>query len=300
MADGKSQFILMKRLVYFLQGLPILILFKLFALLPPKTASAIWGWLGRRFGPYLSKSSRAVAGLRRVYPDLPDDEIRRIVRAMWDNLFRTAIEFVHLSKILATDDNRFVDIVGEEKFRAICETGKPILLISGHFANWEIGALPMLRAGGRAGIVYRKSNNPTVDRLITGSRGVQDYDMLPKGRAGAAGMLRIIKAGGRIAMLVDQKFNEGISVPFLGDDAMTSTAAAELAYKYGVVLVPWRPERLGGCRFRLTLFDPLVCDQSANRKNEVERLTREMNDILGGWITDRPEQWMWLHRRWPN
>lgn len=300
MADSDGPKRSNKRLAYFLQGLPVLILFKLFALLPARTVSAIWGWGGRHLGPHFTKSSRAVAGLRRVYPEMAEDEIARIVKAMWDNLFRTAAEFVHLPKILATGDNQFVEIVGEEKFRALCDVDQPVLLISGHFANWEIGALPMLRNGGRAGIVYRKSNNPIVDRLVTGSRGAQGYDMLPKGREGAAGMLRIIKAGGQIAMLVDQKFNEGISVPFLGHDAMTSTAAAELAYKYGVALMPWRPERLEGCRFRLTLFDPLVCDQTADRKTEVERLTREINDILAGWIHDRPEQWMWLHRRWPN
>ena len=277
-----------------------MIAFWVFGLVPVDLASSVSGWLGRLVGPRLGRSRHAVDALRRRFPDKSEAEIRRILVAMWDNFFRTAIEFVHLPIILAARNNTRVELVGEEKFRDACATGRPVLLVSGHFANWEIGALPMLRTGGRAGIVYRKSNNPTVDRLVTASRGVQDYDMLPKGREGAAGMLRIVKEGGQIAMLVDQKFNEGISVPFLGRDAMTSTAAAELAYKYGMVLMPWRPERLGGCHFRLTIFDPLDCDRTADRKTEVERLTRQINDVLGQWIQDRPEQWMWAHRRWPD
>lgn len=275
-------------------------MFGAFRLMPVGLASGIWGRLGRLVGPRLSRSRDARAALGLTFPDMTERDKGRIVASMWDNLFRTAVEFVHLPKILATDGNLFVEIVGEEKFRAVRDAGTPVLLISGHFANWEIGALPMLRRGGRTGIVYRRSNNPIVDHLIAARRGIQDYDLLPKGREGASGILRIIREGGQIAMLVDQKFNEGISVPFLGRDAMTSTAPAELAYKYGVALIPWRPERIGGCRFRLTIHDPLVCDPTAERAGEVERLTREINDLLSGWIQDRPEQWMWAHRRWPK
>jgi KDO2-lipid IV(A) lauroyltransferase len=291
---------LRKRFAYFMQAFWVVVMYKIFALMPPGMASAMWAWAGRTFGPHLPKSARATTSLKRIFPEKSDCEIRRIVAGVWDNIFRTAVEFVHLPKILATENNKYVEIVGEEKFRTIRAQGLPVMLISGHFANWEIGALPMLRAGGKAGIVYRKSNNPTVDRMITGSRGEQDYEMLPKGREGASGILRIIKDGGQLAMLVDQKFNEGISLPFLGFDAMTSTSAADLAYKYGVVLMPWRPERVGGCRFRLTLYDPLIVDREADRKSEVERVTRQMNDLLGEWIKDEPAQWMWLHRRWPD
>ena len=289
-----------KRLAYRVQGVFVLLVFWLFRKLPVDFSSGLMGWVGRRLGPRLGKSRRAVAGLTRVFPDMERGEIDRIVRDMWDNLFRTAIEFVHLAEILATENNERVEIVGEEKFRTAREAGVPVLIVSGHLANWEIAALPMLRWGGPTGIVYRRSNNPSVDRLIAKSRGAQSYTMLPKGREGAKGLLALLRNNGQVAMLVDQKFNRGISAPFMGRPALTSTSAAEMAYKYGVVLIPARPERLDGCRFRLTLFDPIPCDPTADHAAEVEKVTRTINDRLSEWIEDRPAQWMWLHRRWPD
>lgn len=288
-----------KRVSYVLQGLPILAMVGLFRLVSPAVASAIGGWVGRRIGPLLPKSQRAVTNLRRTFPEKSDDEIATIVRGMWDNLFRTAAEFVHLPTLLAADDNRYVEIVGEDKYRTAREQGQ-VMGFTGHFANWEVSTLPMVRSGGRVGVVYRRSNNPIVERLVSRQRGHQNYELLPKGRDGAVGILRLIKAGGQLGILVDQKLNEGIAVPFLGRDAMTSTAPAELAYKYGLGVIPVRPERLKGCKFRVTLFDPILIDASADRESEVRRITIEINRILGEWIVDRPEQWMWLHRRWPD
>ncbi|MCZ6764997.1 MAG: lauroyl acyltransferase [Alphaproteobacteria bacterium] len=290
----------MKRLVYVIQGIPALVLVGLFRLIPLDAGSAIGGWLGRHIGPLLPRSAQARTALETAFPEKKPLEIERILVAMWDNYFRTAIEYAHLPRLLATSGNNRVEIVDEQKLRAAMATGKPVLIFSGHIANWEVVTLPLLRQGGRIGVVYRKSNNPIVDRLITARRGVQDYELLPKGRRGAAGMLSVVKAGGSLAMLVDQKHNEGIVVPFLGRDAMTSTATADLAHKFGVVILPVRPERLGGARFRVTVADPVACDAQAERGPEIARVTAAINDILSGWIRNRPEQWMWFHRRWPD
>jgi len=94
--------------------------------------------------------------------------------------------------------------------------------------------------------------------------------------------------------------NDGISVPFLGADAMTAPALAQLAFRYKCSVVPLQVERLGGAYFRLTLHPPLDLPDSGDKQKDVETLMTTVNDHLGDWIKQRPEQWLWVHNRWPN
>jgi KDO2-lipid IV(A) lauroyltransferase len=102
-----------------------------------------------------------------------------------------------------------------------------------------------------------------------------------------------------MAMLVDQKMNDGISVPFLGLDAMTAPAVAQLAYRYECPLVPGRVERLGGAHFRVSFYPPLEKPDSGDRQADIEALMGMVNATLGDWVRERPEQWLWIHNRWP-
>ena len=103
-----------------------------------------------------------------------------------------------------------------------------------------------------------------------------------------------------MAMLVDQKMNDGISVPFLGREAMTAPALAELALKKNCPIVPARVERLKGAHFRVTFYPPLEKPNSGDRKTDILSIMTEVNLILGAWITEQPEQWLWIHNRWPD
>ena len=101
-------------------------------------------------------------------------------------------------------------------------------------------------------------------------------------------------------MLVDQKMNDGISVPFLGRQAMTAPALAELALKYGCPIVPARVERLNGAHFRLTFYPPMEIPNSGDKQTDTLSIMTVVNQQLGNWIMERPEQWVWVHNRWPE
>jgi Kdo2-lipid IVA lauroyltransferase/acyltransferase len=101
-------------------------------------------------------------------------------------------------------------------------------------------------------------------------------------------------------MLVDQKTNNGISVPFFGHAAMTTPILALCALKFGCPLVPVQVERLEGARFRVTVHPPLRVVETGDRKADVRTITAAINSCIEGWIKQRPEQWMWLHNRWPT
>lgn len=94
--------------------------------------------------------------------------------------------------------------------------------------------------------------------------------------------------------------NDGIAVPFFGRPAMTAPALAQFALRFDCPVVPARVERLGGARFRLTIQPPLEIQKSGDRQADVLAAMTEVNRIIEGWVRDRPDQWLWLHRRWPD
>jgi Kdo2-lipid IVA lauroyltransferase/acyltransferase len=100
--------------------------------------------------------------------------------------------------------------------------------------------------------------------------------------------------------LADQKLNDGIAVPFFGRPAMTAPALALLALHFDCAVLPARVERLGGAHFRLTLYPLLDLPHSGDRDADAAALMRTVNATLEGWIRERPEQWFWVHSRWPD
>ncbi|MBL4691050.1 MAG: lauroyl acyltransferase, partial [Rhodospirillales bacterium] len=99
---------------------------------------------------------------------------------------------------------------------------------------------------------------------------------------------------------VDQKMNDGIPVPFFGRDVMTAPALAELALRYDCPVVPARITRLKGARFRLMALAPLELIRTGDHKADVAANMAQVNALIEQWVRDTPEQWLWLHNRWPG
>src|SRR6185437_12707464 len=125
-------------------------------------------------------------------------------------------------------------------------------------------------------------------------------ELIPKGALGSRRAVAALRRGGHLSMLADQKLNDGIAVPFFGRPAMTAPALASLALHYDCAVLPARVERLGGARFRLTIHPPLQMPRSGDRAADAAALMAAVNATLESWIRERPEQWFWLHRRWPD
>lgn len=267
----------------------------LFRVLPLDAASALGGWIGRTVGPLLPGSRTAERNLARAFPELPAAARRGVVRAMWDNLGRVVAEYPHLPRIAAER----VELVGGDRLAAVRDDGKAGIFVSGHLANWEVLTVAARAHGVPLSLVYRAPNNPVVGALLARLRGVAAADQIPKGKEGAKALIRVLMRGGHAGLLIDQKMNDGIPVRFFGRDAMTAPAAADLALRYDLPLVPVRTERLGGARFRITVCAALEPPEG-NRSVAARTLMERVNDLLEGWIRERPEQWLWLHRRWPD
>ncbi len=267
-------------------------------ILPLDWASGLGGWIGRTIGPRLGQSRKAARNLARAMPENDAAENRRIIRGMWDNLGRVVAEYPHLSRICDRLEGGRVEVSGIEIIRNMKEDGKPGIMFGGHLANWEVQAYMARHIGLGLGLIYRAPNNVWVDRLL---RRLRDSPrQFRKGQEGARELYALLRRGGHAAMLIDQKMNDGIPAPFFGRDAMTAPAIAQFALRLGCVLAPTRIERLRGARFRITVYPPLDMPNVGDRADNERALMIRINAIIEDWVRARPEQWLWIHRRWPD
>ncbi len=277
-----------------------LLLIGVFRLLGVDAASFVAGRFTRAVGPIFTPiSRRADENLKRAFPEWSDERRRRVVAGVWENLGRTAAEFAHLRQFRPFELGGRVDVDGADRFDAIVKAGEPVIFVSGHFANWEIMPLTIHRAGVPYGFVYRAANNPLIDGLIIRMRAaVMSRLQIPKGKRGGRALIDALKSGKSLAMLVDQKLNDGIAAPFMGREAMTAPAAARLSLKFGASVVPISIARIKGAHFRMTVHPPIAFEPTDDSGADVLALTILVNQALERDIRARPEQWLWLHRRW--
>ena len=279
-------------------------LFRLLELAGPRRSSSIGGSIARLIGPRLAASRTADRNLRQALPALDAAARAAVVRSVWDNLGRTATELPHLASFRRTESGRGWEIDGEEHVDALRRSGRPALFFSGHLGNWEL-ILPIAAGLGLpVSGFYRASSNPLIDRLVQAQRrkgAGEATHMFAKGASGARAAIRHLQSGGSLGLLVDQKMNDGIAVPFFGRPAMTAPALAHLALRFRMPVVPVHVVRLGDERFRMVCEAPLaLAAPTRDRAADIHAISLLVNQTLERWVRAEPGSWLWLHRRWPK
>ncbi|MGH7117542.1 MAG: lauroyl acyltransferase, partial [Acetobacteraceae bacterium] len=271
--------------------------------LGPVHSSNLGGWIARHIGPMLPVSRIADDNLRRALPELSAAERARVIRKVWDNLGRNSAELPHLSTINRSPKGPGWEIEGEEHIADIRASGARALFFSGHLGNWEMILPIAAKLGLSVSGFYRAASNTRTDIIIQSLReealGGQ-VSMFAKGPRGARAALAHLEAGGSLGLLVDQKMNDGIAIPFFGRAAMTAPALAQFAIRFRAPIVPIRIVRLGSARFRMVCEPPLAITLTGDRKADTYAILLAMNATLERWIREEPSSWLWLHRRWPN
>jgi len=298
-ADGISRGLALAR--YALEAAVFFAVIGFFRLFPVDAASAIGSWFGRRLLYRSWLSGRARENLIAAYPEKSAVEREQIIRDMWDNLGRNIAEYSHLGKMTIQGDHPRIALAGVENYENAAASGKGIIFISAHFANWEVMPFAAAQYGVEGGEVYRPVNNPFVDRWLVRQRQANGpKEQIAKGAQGTRRIFTLLRACKAIFMLVDQKTNEGLAVSFFGRDAMTTPAPAALALKLGAVLIPISNERLGGAWFRMTAHPAIHFVPSGDHARDVLALTTRINEAIEACVRYRPSQWLWIHRRWPK
>ena len=164
-------------------------------------------------------------------------------------------------------------------------------------ANWEIVPPTLLFQGNLpATPVYRAPNNPFSDYLLKKARSINGrIDSIPKSKSGTRNIVKLLKNKGHVGLVIDQKYNEGIEVDFMGHPAMTSDAFAQLTQKFKTPLIAVKVERLENCKFRVTVFPHINIKDKTS-----EQIVEASHTMMKEWIFENPEHWLWLHNRWKN
>lgn len=264
--------------------------------LPVDAASALGGGLTRTIGPLLKVSNVARRNLTRAFPDKSPGEIDAIVKDVWENLGRVVGEFPHVKELMESR----VEVVGLEHVHGLRDDGQCGLFVASHFGNWELAGALAAREGLALTVVYRAANNPWVEDIYRQCRANAGAGQIRKGSEGAREILAVLKQGGHLGMLVDQKMNDGIPVPFFGRDAMTAPAAARFALKFRCPMVVFKVERLKGAHFRMTMLPPMDLPDTGDIHADTLTVMTRLNAQIEEWVRDQPGQWLWLHKRWPE
>lgn len=269
-----------------------------FRLIGVDAASAVGGFIGREIFARTRVTQRARDNLIAAFPDKSEAERNTIIRTMWDNLGRTVAEYAHLDKFDLSGPGARIQVNNIEEIEKV--RGQGVLIVSGHFANWEIMPIAASRYGMDGAIVYRPPNNPYVDRYISRARARKGYAEQISKHQGTRRIFTLLRGGKAILLLADQKTNEGIAVPFFGRDAMTTPAPAALALKLKVPMIFASNKRLGGARFAVTVYPPLEFTPSGDDDADMRAMTVAVNQRLEEMVRADPGQWLWIHRRWPT
>jgi len=287
-----------KQIRYALEAAITKVALWLLSLPSPKKSGDIASKLARFIGKKISVQKLAYNNLSKAIPALSENEKEKILDDMWDNLGRIIGEFPHVCAYSPQEILQFVAVSDEvlANIEEIKKIGKGGIIFSGHIGNWELGPKTLMASGINVSTVYRPLNNPYVEEMTGQLRGV---DMIGKNSAGNRRIIEVIKSGGFVIILADQKISEGEKVKFFHDDAVTTTSIARMVLKYGVPLIPARIIRLGhDFKFKIDLEKPLVIEKTADLNSDILQLTRKINRKLEEWISQYPAQWFWVHNRW--
>jgi phosphopantetheine--protein transferase-like protein len=270
--------------------------------LPHSTAASFSGKLLYRLLPF--RRGVVLENLRRVFGDgVPESEIESLAQAHYAHLWRLGMEFLRFRWMSAERKAALARVENVGAFARALERGKGILVLTGHFGNWEVATVAGLaqfpRVRGRIHFVRRPIKPRWLDRFVNGRFRKSGFGVLPK-RGALDAILDRLAAGDAIVFPFDQHASppDGIEVDFFGHPAWTFKSLALIALNSDAPVLPaasWRePDGTHVLRFE----EPLKLEAGADAGDEIRRNTRAYNAALERMILRHPEQWYWVHRRW--
>lgn len=260
--------------------------------LPYPRRVAMMGGVMRVVGSAIGYRTRAREQLAYIFPDMPKAERNRIAKGVLDNMGRLVIENYSTADQLEWAQRWQPKGPGWQACEEARTQGRPILFVSGHFGNYQAARAAMNVRGYEMGGLYRLMNNPYFNEHYVASVEGVGGPAFARDRRGLAGFVKNLRDGGQGAILIDQYFGDGELLDFLGKPAPTVLSAGEMALKYDALLVPIYAERQeNGIDFTVTVEAPLP-------HTDARQMTQALNDSLAARIRARPEQWLWVHRRW--
>jgi len=248
--------------------------------------------LRRAIGPLAGYRRRAETHLAAIYPEMPADLLRRTADGVCDNFGRTLIENYswaefgeRLSQTIPTGDG--LAVIADAK-----ANGQPVIFVTGHFGNHEAPRQVLTRLGYNIGGLYRPMSNPYFNTHYAQTMTTWGGPVFAQGRRGTTGFAQHLKSGGMGTLLFDVANSKGALLDFMGKPASTATSAADLALKFGAVVIPYFGIRQpDGISFKIEVQAPVPTGSAV-------QMMQDMTDRLADKVAQHPAQWFWVHRRW--
>ncbi len=269
-------------------------------LLPRRTALRAGRSLGRLLSDLDPKHTRlALENLRRALPHWDEIRLRRTARAVYAHFGEVLFDILWMHGRARQELLPIVEFRGFEHVEAARAAKRGILFVTAHFGNWEFHALAHSLVREPIGVVARPLDNPELDRSLCDFRAETGNVVIYKRRA-LQQVMRMLREDRAVALLIDQNVQEddGIFVDFFGRPAATTTVAAAVALKTGCALVPVHCELRPDGTYRASYEPAVALAPSGDRRQDIARLTQQLTTRIESWVRGRPEQWLWIHRRW--
>ena len=261
--------------------------------LPYRWRVPLAGWVVSRIvAPLAGYRRRIRENLALILPDLPAAEVARIVRAVPDNVGRTLIEIYSGAEFTAHAVSHPLTGDGVTALEAAHRAGKPVILVTGHFGNYDASRAALIARGYRVGALYNPMKNPYFNAHYVAAISKIGTPLFPRGKKGLGDMVRHLRSGGMLGLLMDQAMRHGAPLTFFDQTAMTALSAAELALKYDALVIPtYAVRQPDGLSFQIIVEAPIA-------RGAPEDMTQALNDSLEAVVRRNIDQWFWIHRRW--
>ncbi len=278
---------------YFVANLFLRGLIGMIGLIPYRARIPAMGWLvSHLMAPLAGFDRRVRTNLHMTCPDLPEKEVKRLCRAVPDNAGRTLIELYAGEDFIDRARAAPIGGPGLDALKTARKHGRPVILMTGHFGNYDAARAKLISLGYEMGALYRRMANPYFNDHYLQTISSIGQPMFEQGRRGMIEMVRHLKSGGIIAIVGDLHVQDGKILEFFGQPAITSTVPAELALKHDAALIPvYAVRQPDGLNFEIVMHEPIL-------HSDPETMTQAINDGLEELVRAHMDQWFWIHRRW--
>lgn len=226
----------------------------------------------------------------------------RIVRGVYRHFFRTIVEMLHIPrKLHPTTWRRYVALTGHERVLERLLRGGPIVMVTGHFGNWELTGYVFGVFGFPPVAIARTLDNPYLDRFLRTFRERTGGRLIPK-KGGMDQSLDVLQAGRVLGVIADQDAGpKGQFVEFFGRPASTHKGIALMAIEYRAPIIVGFARRVGpGFRFEIGCTDLIEPEDWEDRADAVRYVTQRFTAGIEEFVRRDPDQYLWLHRRWKH
>ena len=282
-----------RTLNYFLQSLFVYLFFFIGRILGINLSRKFFSGMFILIGPFFRSNKIINKNLKIFSSTISLKEKSRIVKDMWSNYGKTFIEYIFLNRFRR--ENKFVILDGEENLLQIAKENKPVIFISGHFANFELMSMEITKRNISLATIYRPLNNIFINPFMEFLR--RKYvckNQIKKGINGVRETIEFIKKNHCIALMIDQRISEGEKINLFNQPALTTTLPSQLSIKFNLEIVPVYIERIKDNKFKIE-FQKRINPKNFRDKLE---LSRKLNKVLEKMILRNPGQWIWTHNRW--